>query len=245
MSLSAASSPEPSLPSVVEQPSATRPSLKIKLKMPSAALAARTSNIPSSPIHGPSSPPPASSPAPSTVTEPPSTTVNDVTATSNNGKPPPKKRAAYGTGPRALKRQAEKARAFALATGGGEGDPAAAPSPGPASPAPSTTVSTVVGGQKINISLKPAGTPQPQHNPKLGPKANMGVINERLRNLDRSGKPCRRWVKKDLVVKNYFGGQWSVPRGTWIGGPTTQTRTTSDMNTKTSTPSEDVVTADA
>ncbi|BFZ64093.1 hypothetical protein YB2330_005231 [Saitoella coloradoensis] len=245
MSLSSASSPEPTLPPVIEQSFATRPSLKIKLKMPPASLAARTSNIPSSPIHAPSSPPPASSPAPSTITETPSTAVNDATATPNNGKLPTKKRAAYGTGPRALKRQAEKARALVLAAGGGEGDPSAAPSPGPASPAPSTTVSMAAGGQKINISLKPAGTPQPQHNPKLGPKANMGLINERLRNLDRSGKPCRRWAKKDLVVKNYFGGQWSVPRGTWIGGPTTQTRTTNDVNTKTSTPPEDVVMADA
>lgn len=45
---------------------------------------------------------------------------------------------------------------------------------------------------------------------RLGPKANAGAINENLRNLDRSGKPCRRWQKKQIVVRSLHGGKWKT-----------------------------------
>jgi len=60
-------------------------------------------------------------------------------------------------------------------------------------------------------------TPVPGANPisahKLGPKANTGAINAGLRALDRSGKPCRRWGHKPLVIKSFTGAQWAM--STW------------------------------
>lgn len=51
--------------------------------------------------------------------------------------------------------------------------------------------------------------------PRLGPKSNAGAINENLRNLDRSGKPCRRWHKKTISVRSLYGSKWKTP--SWIG----------------------------
>lgn len=48
---------------------------------------------------------------------------------------------------------------------------------------------------------------------KLGPKANQGVINEKLRALDRTGKPCRKWQKTGFKIKSFTGKIWEVP--TW------------------------------
>jgi hypothetical protein len=48
---------------------------------------------------------------------------------------------------------------------------------------------------------------------KLGPKANTGAINDKLRALDRTGKPCKRWSKAGFTVKSFTGVQWMVP--TW------------------------------
>ncbi|KAI1609139.1 INO80 complex, subunit Ies4 [Exophiala viscosa] len=50
---------------------------------------------------------------------------------------------------------------------------------------------------------------------KLGPKANQGAINAGLRNLDRSGKPCRKWIKKAFSVKSFTGVSWDLP--SWRG----------------------------
>jgi hypothetical protein len=50
---------------------------------------------------------------------------------------------------------------------------------------------------------------------KLGPKANQGAINAGLRALDRSGKPCRKWIKKPFSVKSFTGIAWDVP--SWRG----------------------------
>ncbi|KAF8254071.1 hypothetical protein K440DRAFT_618684 [Wilcoxina mikolae CBS 423.85] len=46
---------------------------------------------------------------------------------------------------------------------------------------------------------------------KLGPKANTGAINDKLRALDRTGKPCKRWAKSGFVLKSFTGVQWVVP----------------------------------
>lgn len=51
--------------------------------------------------------------------------------------------------------------------------------------------------------------------PKLGPKSNAGAINDNLRALDRSGRPCRRWAKKSLTVRTLYGATWKTPG--WIG----------------------------
>ncbi|KAB8446201.1 hypothetical protein FH972_025183 [Carpinus fangiana] len=50
---------------------------------------------------------------------------------------------------------------------------------------------------------------------KLGPKANQGAINEKLRALDRSGKPCRKWSRKPFGIKSFTGVVWGVP--SWHG----------------------------
>ncbi|CAK7199017.1 hypothetical protein SEUCBS139899_001685 [Sporothrix eucalyptigena] len=52
---------------------------------------------------------------------------------------------------------------------------------------------------------------------KLGPKASMGAINAGLRALDRSGKPCRKWVKGGFQLKSFTGVQWEIPR--WRAPP--------------------------
>lgn len=46
---------------------------------------------------------------------------------------------------------------------------------------------------------------------KLGPKANQGIINAGLRALDRTARPCRKWVKTEFKVKSFTGRVWEVP----------------------------------
>lgn len=46
---------------------------------------------------------------------------------------------------------------------------------------------------------------------KLGPKANQGAINEKLRALDRTNKPCRKWQKTGFKIKSFTGRVWEVP----------------------------------
>lgn len=41
----------------------------------------------------------------------------------------------------------------------------------------------------------------------------MGAINDRLRGLDRSGRPCKRWTKTGITLKSFTGVAWSIP--TW------------------------------
>lgn len=48
---------------------------------------------------------------------------------------------------------------------------------------------------------------------KLGPKANQGAINEKLRALDRTSKPCRKWQKTGFKIRSFTGKVWEVP--TW------------------------------
>ncbi|KAK9476701.1 INO80 complex subunit Ies4-domain-containing protein [Lipomyces japonicus] len=57
---------------------------------------------------------------------------------------------------------------------------------------------------------------QPAAHAKLGPKSNQGSINDKLRALDRSGRPCRRWTKVPLKLKSFTGWEWSV--SSWYGG---------------------------
>jgi len=55
------------------------------------------------------------------------------------------------------------------------------------------------------VTNKPTGAA-----PRLGPKANTGAINEKLRQLDRTGKPCRRWERKGLQLKSFTGTAWNM-----------------------------------
>lgn len=55
----------------------------------------------------------------------------------------------------------------------------------------------------------PGATTIPTH--KLGPKANQGAINARLRALDRTNTPCRRWTKSTFQVKTFTGVIWQIP----------------------------------
>lgn len=47
---------------------------------------------------------------------------------------------------------------------------------------------------------------------KLGPKANQGAINEKLRALDRTKKPCRKWAKSGFKLKSFTGQVWEMPK---------------------------------
>ena len=71
-------------------------------------------------------------------------------------------------------------------------------------------------GENGRIDGRTAAAKAMGYNPavhKLGPKANQGVINEKLRALDRTGKPCRRWQKTGFKLKSFTGKVWEVP--TW------------------------------
>ncbi|RMZ76076.1 hypothetical protein DV737_g4991, partial [Chaetothyriales sp. CBS 132003] len=66
----------------------------------------------------------------------------------------------------------------------------------------------------IDHAAKPAAAAGPAH--RLGPKAAEKAINAGLRALDRSGAPCRRWMRKSFQVKSFTGVTWDVP--SWKGG---------------------------
>lgn len=59
--------------------------------------------------------------------------------------------------------------------------------------------------------------PRATNTHRLGPRANQGVINEKLRALDRSGKPCRKWSKSGFQMKSFTGVVWDMPR--WKAPP--------------------------
>ncbi|KAK5652477.1 hypothetical protein OQA88_10521 [Cercophora sp. LCS_1] len=67
---------------------------------------------------------------------------------------------------------------------------------------------------------------------KLGPKANQGAINAGLRALDRSGKPCRKWVKGNFVLKTFTGVVWEIPR--WTAPPKLRPESSADDSTPVS-----------
>ena len=58
-------------------------------------------------------------------------------------------------------------------------------------------------------AAKAAGFIASQH--KLGPKANQGAINEKLRALDRTLKPCRKWHRTGFKIKSFTGLVWEAP----------------------------------
>ncbi|RMZ92153.1 hypothetical protein DV736_g610, partial [Chaetothyriales sp. CBS 134916] len=66
----------------------------------------------------------------------------------------------------------------------------------------------------IDYNAKHVVVAGPTH--RLGPKAAEKAINAGLRALDRSGAPCRRWMRKPFQVKSFTGVSWDVP--SWKGG---------------------------
>ncbi|KAL9103746.1 MAG: hypothetical protein Q9163_001250 [Psora crenata] len=71
-------------------------------------------------------------------------------------------------------------------------------------------------GESGRIDGRTAAAKAMGYNPaahKLGPKANQGIINEKLRALDRTSKPCRKWQKTVFKLKSFTGKVWELP--TW------------------------------
>ncbi|KAJ4366269.1 hypothetical protein N0V83_007905 [Neocucurbitaria cava] len=67
-------------------------------------------------------------------------------------------------------------------------------------------------GDMINDPNNKGPFPNSAPAQKLGPKANMGAINQNLRALDRTGKfKCRKWEKKGFNVRSFTGVLWHVP----------------------------------
>ncbi|MDI1490143.1 MAG: hypothetical protein OHK93_001343 [Ramalina farinacea] len=69
-------------------------------------------------------------------------------------------------------------------------------------------------GENGRIDGRTAAAKAMGYNPaahKLGPKANQGAINEKLRALDRTKKPCRRWQKTGFNIKSFTGRGWEAP----------------------------------
>ncbi|CCX04682.1 INO80 complex subunit Ies4-domain-containing protein [Pyronema domesticum] len=77
---------------------------------------------------------------------------------------------------------------------------------------------------------------------KLGPKANTGAINDKLRALDRTGKPCKRWQKSGFTLKSFTGVTWAVPA--WSaprGGTESASEDAGSANVSTVDPGEKMV----
>lgn len=51
--------------------------------------------------------------------------------------------------------------------------------------------------------------------PSRGSKSMLAAANAQLRSLDRSGAPCRRWVKEPVEIKSFTGFKYSLP--VWCG----------------------------
>jgi hypothetical protein len=80
--------------------------------------------------------------------------------------------------------------------------------------APSDAKPRAKPGPKKKQRLEEGVEINPRGGHRLGPKANMGAINAGLRALDRSGKPCRKWVKGGFRLKTFTGVPWEIPRWT-------------------------------
>ena len=88
----------------------------------------------------------------------------------------------------------------------------------------------VLGTDEAN---RPWTTPAPLAGHKLGPKANQGAINAGLRALDRTGRPCRKWIKHGFHVKSFTGVIWRIP--SWRA-PKKELLDTNGVNGQSTTP---------
>lgn len=82
------------------------------------------------------------------------------------------------------------------------------------------------------VDGQPYTGPAPASTVKLNPKASTGIINERLRQLDRSGKPCRKWNHKGFAVKSFTGVFWRAP--SWKAPPRTASDNATDVKSDSS-----------
>lgn len=61
--------------------------------------------------------------------------------------------------------------------------------------------------KKADVGSSPApGTPQSH----TGGARSMAAVNASLRALDKSGKPCRRWVKDQINIKSFTGVEYTL-----------------------------------
>ncbi|ANB13406.1 hypothetical protein AWJ20_1696 [Sugiyamaella lignohabitans] len=61
------------------------------------------------------------------------------------------------------------------------------------------------------------GTPKPSGSGGPGPKTAMAATVAGVKALDRSGKPCRRWTKKEVQISSFTGVRYAL--GVWTGEP--------------------------
>lgn len=74
---------------------------------------------------------------------------------------------------------------------------------------PSTKGSSAVRAnlKKNDVGSSPSpGTPQPH----TGGAKSMAAFNASLRALDKSGKPCRRWIKGQINIKSFTGVEYTL-----------------------------------
>lgn len=212
----------------------TRPSLKIKLKVPPEILA-RFSNLKSTTESSKTS-----SPAPVTKTTSPVEDVKDenenekseTNGVQTNNDDDKKK---VDTVKNGLKRDAS--------TLGAATAPKSRSRPGPKRRR--MYVSIQYTGRGISKLTKYSETEDQQPwtitmtgpgTHKLGPKANQGAINAGLRALDRSGNPCRKWGRKAFDLKTFNGSEWSLHH--WRAPPKVQVKADGVENETPSTNSE-------
>ncbi|CBX97883.1 hypothetical protein IAQ61_000938 [Plenodomus lingam] len=181
-------------------------SLVVTLKLPQSAL----TTFPHEPIAAPATESKPSSPpsdAPSITVDPMPADTSANSPAAMNGASTPSSLAPPV--PEAEKTKAKKGpkpgskRSSAVM----EGSSASTPKPPRGKPGPKRKKM----GDMLNDPNEkgPFAAPAPIN--KLGPKANMGIINQNLRNLDRTGKKCRRWEKRGFQVRSFTGVVWSVP----------------------------------
>ncbi|CAK7273287.1 hypothetical protein SEPCBS119000_005576 [Sporothrix epigloea] len=172
-------------------------------------------------------------PAPSQSEAPSTTKVTAAVDTTTGATQPVADNMAIASAPAdedggaAVKKRGVKRSAAAAGVGG-------AASPGPSSingdtPVPAARVRSKPGPKKkakLDDGVEVRAPTTAAH--KLGPKASMGAINAGLRALDRSGKPCRKWIKGGFQLKSFTGVYWSIPR--WRAPPKLAASTENSTN---------------
>ncbi|KAK0703180.1 INO80 complex, subunit Ies4 [Lasiosphaeria miniovina] len=63
-------------------------------------------------------------------------------------------------------------------------------------------------------------------------KANQEAFNAGLRALDRSGKPCRKWVKGPFTIKSFTGYEWEISQWVALSKPEDSTPASAEGSSK-------------
>ncbi|KAG5517881.1 hypothetical protein PMAC_000336 [Pneumocystis sp. 'macacae'] len=173
--------PKHNIPQTITKPSNSKQQSRIlKFKVNISRLALQ-SELSMTPV---SSPLPMSSPL--LASSPISNTINNENTIKKPGK---KARVSNNTGPKSIrKRKAEETTVIVINVGD-------------TSQKHQGNHNLVNGSKAITTPLLPS---------KLGPKANTGAINAGLRALDRTGKPCRKWIKRKITIDCISGIKWEI-----------------------------------